>query len=286
MAKKAKSTSGGTLYLIDGHAQFFRAYYAIRSGMTSPVTKEPTNMTFGFVGMILKVLRDYKPDYLAVAIDVSGDTESFRSEIYPDYKANREAAPDDFGPQVERCLGILDEMNIPVMGVEGVEADDVIATLVRRLRTEQPDLHIRIVSKDKDLTQLLDDHVELFDVHKDLSLLASDVFKVEGVEPKHVGDILALMGDTSDNIPGVMGIGPKTAAQLILQYGSIDNLYAHIDEIKGKKRENLLAGRDQVAISRQLVELIYDVEVDFDLKDAAIDPRTLPVESLLDVFRQ
>ena len=123
-----------TLYLIDGHAQFFRAYHAIRPGMTSPVTKEPTNMTFGFVGILLKLLRDYKPDYLAVAIDVSGDRESFRSELYPEYKANREKAPDDFHPQVERCLEILKLLDVPIFGMESVEADDVIATLARRQR--------------------------------------------------------------------------------------------------------------------------------------------------------
>ena len=195
------------LYLIDGHAQFFRAYYAIRSGMSSPVTQEPTNLTFGFTSMLLKLLRDDKPDYLVVAIDVSGDQETFRSELYPEYKANRDKAPDDFHPQVERCLDVLSQMGIPVLGQAGVEADDTIATLVKRLRAEQPDLKIRILSRDKDLTQLIDDNVEMFDAHKDSVVTPSDVFKVEGVEPKHVADILALMGDTSDNIPGVPGIG-------------------------------------------------------------------------------
>jgi DNA polymerase I len=108
-----------TLYLIDGHAQFFRAYHAIRTGMTSPVTKEPTNMTFGFVGMLLKVLREYKPDYLAVVIDAAGDRETFRSEIYPDYKATRKEPPDDFGPQVQRCLEILKMMCVPVVALPG-----------------------------------------------------------------------------------------------------------------------------------------------------------------------
>ncbi|MCZ6836489.1 MAG: DNA polymerase I, partial [Planctomycetota bacterium] len=274
------------LYLIDGHAQFFRAYYAIRSGMSSPVTQEPTNLTFGFTSMLLKLLREDKPDYLVVAIDVSGDQETFRSELYPEYKANRDKAPDDFHPQVERCLDVLSQMGIPVLGQAGVEADDTIATLVKQLRAQHPDLKIRIVSRDKDLTQLIDDHVEMFDAHKDATVTPSDIFKVEGVEPKHVADILALMGDTSDNIPGVPGIGPKTAANLILQYGTIDNLYDHIDEIKGKKRENLEAFKEQVALSRQLVALIEDVEFDFDLEQAINDPSTLPVEQLLETFRQ
>lgn len=181
-----------TLYLIDGHAQFFRAYYAIRTGMTSPVTHEPTNMTYGFVGMLLKLMRDYVPDYLAVAIDVSGDRESFRSELYPEYKANRTEAPDDFGPQVTRCLELLDLMRVPVLGVETVEADDVIATVVRRLGEADPDLRIRVVSKDKDLTQMLRPGVELFDVHTDRIVTPSDVFKTEGVEPAQVVDISTL----------------------------------------------------------------------------------------------
>ena len=136
-----------TLYLIDGHAQFFRAYHAIRTGMSSPVTKEPTNLTFGFVGILLKLLRDYKPDYLAVVIDVGGDRETFRSVIYPEYKANRQETPDDFHPQVERCLEVLEQMDIPVIGQGGVEADDVIASLVRRLEREHEDLDIRVATR-------------------------------------------------------------------------------------------------------------------------------------------
>jgi DNA polymerase-1 len=278
-----------TFYLIDGHAQFFRAYHAIRSGLTSPVTKEPTNMTFGFVGMLLKVLREYKPDYLAVVIDAAGDRETFRSELYADYKANRTEAPEDLRPQIDRCLRILKDMNVPVLAEPGVEADDVIATIVRRLQREQPDLHIRIVSKDKDLTQLLNHNfpgVELFDVHKDQAVTAADIFGVEGVQPQHVRDILALMGDTVDNVPGVPGVGPKTAGQLILQYGSLDNLLAHLDEIKGKRRENIEAAKHLLPISKQLVSLKEDVPVVFELEQARSDPRRLPLELLTATMRE
>jgi DNA polymerase-1 len=284
----ASKTKAGTrtLYLIDGHAQFFRAYHAIGTRMTSPVTKEPTNMTFGFVGMLLKVLRDYRPDYLAVVIDVSGDRESFRSELYPEYKANRDEAPEDLGPQIDRCLEILGTMDVPVLGVAGVEADDVIATIVKQLRAEAPDVNIRIVSRDKDLTQLLDEAVELFDVHRDESVSPEQVFKTEGVEPKHVVDILALMGDTIDNVPGVPGIGPKTAAKLVLEYGSMDALLERLDEIKGKRRENLEASRDQLPLSRRLVELKDDVDVDFALDRAECDPATMPIGRLQATFRE
>ena len=275
-----------TLYLIDGHAQFFRAYHAIRSGMTSPVTQEPTNLTFGFVGILLKLLRDYKPDYLAVVIDVSGDRESFRSELYPEYKANRDPAPDDFHPQVQRCLEILDLMNVPVLGMEGVEADDVIATLVKQLPRDHKDLNIRIISRDKDLSQLITDRVELFDIHKDELVTPDVVFKTEGVKPENVRDILALMGDPTDNVPGVPGIGPKTAAQLILRYGSLDELLAHLDEIKGKRRENLEASRDLLSLSKALVSLKDDLDIALELSTAQNDPTRIAVDRLGALFRE
>ncbi|NNF43021.1 MAG: DNA polymerase I [Phycisphaerales bacterium] len=278
--------SAKTLYLIDGHAQFFRAYHALPSGMTSPVTHEPTNMTYGFVAMLLKLLREHRPDYLAVVIDVSGDRESFRSELYPEYKANRPPAPEDLGPQIERCLELLGTMGIPVLGEAGVEADDVIATLVRRMRREHPDLRMRIISRDKDLTQLSDDAVELFDVHKDEVVTPAGIFKTEGIEARHVVDVLALMGDNVDNVPGVAGIGPKTAGKLILQYDTLDNLLAHIEEIKGKRRENIEAARDQLPLSRELVRLRDDVEVEFDLEAAVSEPSRLPADELLARFRE
>lgn len=275
-----------TLYLIDGHAQFFRAYHAIRTGMSSPVTKEPTNMTFGFVGMLLKVLREYKPDYLAVVIDAAGDKETFRSQIYPEYKATRKEPPEDLHPQVERCVKILQQMRIPVIAEPGVEADDAIATIVRQLERTHPDLNIRIVSKDKDLTQLLSDRVQLFDVHKDTAVTAEDVFETPGVKPQHVVDILTLMGDSVDNVPGVPGIGPKTAGQLILQFGSVENLLKHLDEIKGKRRGNIEAARNILPLSRTLVQLKDDLSFEFDLEHSRANPEKIPVNDMLAIFRE
>jgi len=274
------------LYLIDGHAQFFRAYHAIRPGMTSPVTKEPTNLTFGFVGILLKLLRDYQPDYLAVVIDVGGDQENFRAQLYPEYKANRQETPDDFHPQVERCVEVLGHMGVPVIGQAGVEADDVIASLVRRLEREHDDLEIRIVSRDKDLAQLIGDRVELLDIYTDKTVKPDQLFGVEGVMPEQVADILALMGDPVDNVPGVPGFGPKTAARLILRYGSLDGLLANLDEIKGKRRESLESSREVVALSRQLVGLKDDLDVELDLEAARCDLGSLPVDSLLGIFRE
>ncbi len=265
-----------SLYIIDGHAQFFRAYYAIRNPMSSAATGEPTNMVYGFTAMLLKLLREEKPDHLAVVIDVADDQDTFRSELDPEYKANREPAPDDFGDQVKRCLEVLDAMDIPILGEPVVEADDVIASLVKRVRRDHPDLDVRIISRDKDLTQLIDDKVELFDAHKGQTVVPDDVFKTPdmGVMPSQVGDILALMGDTSDNIKGVEGIGPKTAVKLIMEYGSIAGIYEHIDEIKGKRKENLIAGKKALNLSRQLVTLKEDVDFEFALEESMYDTTT------------
>ena len=277
-----------SLYIIDGHAQFFRAYYAIRNPMSSAATGEPTNMVYGFTAMLIKLLREEKPDHLAVVIDVSDDRETFRSELDPEYKANREPAPDDFGGQVDRCLEVLEAMDIPILGEPVVEADDVIASLVKRLRRDHPELNIRIISRDKDLTQLIDEKVELFDAHKGQTVIPDDVFKTPdmGVAPSMVGDILALMGDTSDNIKGVEGIGPKTAVKLIMEYGSIAGIYEHIDEIKGKRKENLIAGESVLQLSRQLVTLKEDVEFEFVLEDSISDPTTWDVQSITTLFRE
>ncbi|MFG0326511.1 MAG: DNA polymerase I [Phycisphaerales bacterium JB037] len=279
-----------TLYLIDGYAQFFRAYHAIRTPMTSPVTKEPTNLSFGFLGMLLKLLRGEgkvggPPDFVAVTLDVSGDRGTFRSQLYPEYKATRPPPPEDLPIQVDRCLKALEAIGVPIVGSEGVEADDVIATMVRRLRAQDPDLRIRIISKDKDLKQLLEPgKVELYDIHHDAVIDAASLHAEAGITPAQVVDMLALMGDTVDNVPGVEGIGPKTAAQLIAQYGSLDELLAHAGEIKGKRGERLRAAAESLQLSRQLVTLRDDAPVDFDLQ--AADPAAFKLEQLIPILRE
>lgn len=291
-AKDSKQTDSpsGTLYIIDGYAQFFRAYHAIRSPMSSPVTKEPTNMTFGFTGMLLKLLRGEgsmggPPEYVAVAIDVSGDRETFRSEIYPEYKANRQETPEDFRPQADRCMRMLEAVGVPILGAEGFEADDVIASLVRRLKKDAPGLRIRIVSKDKDLKQLLEpERVELFDVHTDQRIGADTLKEETGLKPDQVVDMLTLMGDTVDNVPGVAGIGPKTAAKLIAEHGSLDALLEQADTIKGKRGENIRAARDTMALSRRLVTLRDDVDVHLNLADAA--PERFDLPALMPILKE
>ncbi len=280
-----------TLYIIDGYAQFFRAYHAIRTPMSSPVTKEPTNMTFGFVGMLLKLLRAQepglvragRPDYLAVALDVSGDRGTFRSRLYPDYKAHRPPPPEDLQPQVQRCVRLLREIGVPVLGAEGFEADDVIASLVATLRAKHPDLQVRMISKDKDLKQLLDlggegdrpaesvGPVALFDVHTDLAYDAFAFRSDTGLSPARAVDLLALVGDSVDNVPGVDGVGEKTAAALLREWGTLDNLIAHADKVPGKKGERLRDALDRLPLARELVTLRRDVPVTLDLDQARVD---------------
>lgn len=286
-----------TLYLIDGYAQFFRAYHAIRTPMTSPVTKEPTNLTFGFVGMLLKLLAGAKagaglvgdgPDYLAVAIDVSGDTQTIRSDIASDYKAQRPPPPEDLPEQVQRCLSILDAIGVPVLGKERYEADDVIAALAR---TQADKANIRVVSKDKDLKQLLHPagdakhgSFELYDVHKDELITAESLHEEFAVTPAQWRDVLALAGDTVDNIKGVEGVGPKTAAKLIAEYGSLEELLANAHMVKGKRGEKLREAGDVLKTSLELVTLIDDIDVPFDLDDARVGG--LKLEALMPILKE
>lgn len=290
-----------SLYLIDGYAQFFRHYHAIRTPMTSPVTGEPTNMTFGFVGLLLKLLRGEgakmtewggAPTHLAVALDVSGDRGTFRSTLYPAYKATRDAPPEDLVPQVERCLNILRAIGVPILGAEGFEADDVVATIADRLASDAG-TRVRVVSKDKDLKQLLAEaKLELYDAHTEQTITEHDLRADAGITPSQVIDMLALMGDTVDNVPGVTGVGPKTAAQLIAEFGSLEAVLAEVREdkpakeqkIKGKRRENILAARDALPLSRELVTLRRDVPIEFDLAQAEV--RTLHPAALEPILKE
>ncbi|MEL7473229.1 MAG: DNA polymerase I [Planctomycetota bacterium] len=288
-----------TLYLIDGYAQFFRAYHAIRTPMTSPVTKEPTSATFGFVGMLLKLLRGEQPgqqslggppDYLAVALDVSGDRGTFRSQLYPEYKANRSDIPDDLPPQIERCIALLHEIGVPTVGVEEYEADDVIASIADDHVNAGEDLRVVIISKDKDLKQLLspagDDHgrVVMYDVHTDQLTTAATLQEETGITPEQVVDMLTLMGDTVDNVPGVEGVGTKTAAKLIAEHGSLEALMAAADTIKGKRGEKLRAAADQIPLSKELVTLKRDVDTDFTLDNAKTE--SLKLIKLLPILQE
>ncbi|MBI3973203.1 MAG: hypothetical protein HY332_18155, partial [Chloroflexi bacterium] len=273
-----------TLYLIDGFAQIFRAYYAIRNGMRSPITSEPTHAVFGFAGMLLKLLGQLKPDYVAVAVDSPGKT--FRDELYLPYKATRRETPEDLTSQIPRVFELIEGFGIPIVGVPGIEADDVIASIVQRVLDDSAcaGLSVRIVSKDKDLEQLLCDRVALFDIHTDTTIDVAALLANKGITPDQVIDVLALTGDTVDNVPGVAGIGLKTAAQLVQQFGSLDGIFANIDQIKGKRRDNLEKARGHLPLSRTLVTLKRDAQVPFTLKIARARPPD--AHKLIPLFQQ
>lgn len=275
-----------TLYLIDGHAQMFRAYHAIRDGMTSPITGEPTNATFAFTGLLLKLLTQYQPKYVAMAIDSKGDT--FRHGFFPEYKANRSAPPEDFGPQIPTMLDIARRLGIPVLEVPGDEADDIMATLAVRLTSQDDGTKVRLVAKDKDLEQVLSDRVTLFDAHTDVEMDVAALKEKRGITPQQVIDYQTLIGDSTDNIPGVKGIGPKTAAKLIDQFGSVANLIENLDQLKGKQKENLeaAAADGSMDLTRRLVTLKHDTVIDFKLEDAAVDLSKIAAAALDETFQQ
>ncbi|MFK7758979.1 MAG: DNA polymerase I [Phycisphaerales bacterium] len=286
-----------TLYLIDGFAQFFRAYHAIRTPMSSPVTGEPTNMTYGFVGMLLKLIRndgkhlegDGAASFIAVALDVGGDQGTFRTQLYPEYKANRDAPPEDLRPQVDRALALLEEIGVPVIGCAGYEADDVLATIATDFSSKHPDIRVRIISKDKDLKQRLGEGApptEMYDLHKDELITEAHLMEELGLRPDQVIDLLTLMGDTADNIPGVMGIGIKTAAKLLVEYGDLDSVLAAADsgEIKGKRRENLIASKEHLPLSKDLVTLRHDVPIELDLNDSAVE--SIELDKLIPICKE
>ena len=278
-----------TFYIIDTHAEIFRAYYAIRNGLTSSVTGEATHAVFGFTGTLIRLLTQLRPKYLVAAIDTPGKT--FRNDLYSEYKANRSAPPDDLVTQIHRILQLLDAFGVLTLGAPELEADDIIASVTQSV-LDDPDaknVEVTIVSRDKDLEQLLCDRVAMLDLHKDTIIDVQSLWETKGIKPSQVIDVLALMGDTSDNVPGVEKIGLKTAAQLIGEYGSVDGIFDNIDKIKGKRRENLEKARSQIALAQQLVTLKRDAPLDFSLEQARVKPlepqRILPLLQELDLKR-
>ncbi|MCP4591240.1 MAG: DNA polymerase I, partial [bacterium] len=249
-------------FIIDGHAQIFRAYYARMTELTAP-DGEPTKATYVFCQMLLNLLRNLQPDYLAMTLDV-GSENVFRREIDPQYKANREPPPPDFGPQADRIVSIVDAMNIPTLSLIGFEADDLMATMCHRLAGE--DLDIYLVSRDKDLEQLITDRVCLYDPSKNAAMGREELLANKGYTPEQAIDIQTLCGDNVDNVPGVPGIGPKTAAKLIAKYGSAGAVLEHADELTPKQRENVKAFEEQMPRTRALVTLRRDVDFPFELE--------------------
>jgi len=249
------------LFIIDGHAYIYAAYYAPMRQLTSP-SGEPTKATLIFTTAILGLIQRQKPALLAVAMD--SKTPTFRVKIYPEYKAHRPPMPDDMPVQINRIEQILGAMNVPVLRLNGFEADDVIGTLAKKAAADGYDC--LICSGDKDVLQLLDDHISTFDIKTDTRTDVVTMVEQMGVTPEQFIDCLALQGDASDNVPGVPDVGPKTALDWIHKYGSIENIYEHIDEIKGKRGDNLRRFKDNVTMSKELVTIDCDVplQIDYD----------------------
>ncbi|MEW6348155.1 MAG: DNA polymerase I [Thermodesulfobacteriota bacterium] len=257
MAKKSEE-----VYLIDGSSYIFRAYHAMGGLSTSKGV--PTGAIFGFTNMLLRTLRERQPGKIAVVFDAKGPT--FRHERYPEYKANRPPAPEDLVQQIPRIHEIVDAFGLPRLMVPGFEADDVIATLTRSAREQG--LHVMIVGSDKDLMQLVEEGVLMWDPQKDQVYDGDAVTKKWGVPPEKLGDLLALMGDSSDNVPGVRGIGPKTAAALIEKYGSVQGVYSNLDNVTQKKAQTSLSEHKQEALlSRELVTLDAHVPLEVGIDD-------------------
>lgn len=267
---------GDHLFLVDGSAYIFRAFHAL-----PPLTRKsdgtPIGAVSGFCNMLWKLLQDARntsvgvtPSHFAVIFDYSSHT--FRNELYPEYKANRDAPPEDLRPQFGLIREATRAFNLPCIEMDGYEADDIIAAYAAK--AEEVGAKTTIISSDKDLMQLVTEHVDMYDSMKDKQIGIAEVFEKFGVHPEKMIDLQALTGDSTDNIPGVPGIGPKTAAQLLSEYGDLDTLLERAGEIKqNKRRENLIEFADMARLSRDLVTLKVDTPVEIPLEDLHLEPQ-------------
>jgi DNA polymerase-1 len=275
------------LFLIDSYGFLFRAYHSM-----PPLTRSdgtPVGAVLGFTNMLLKLqqrIHDSNNEnehisYYAAAIFDSGQ-KTFRNEIYNEYKANRPPAPDDLIPQFPLIKEATDAMNLEGCALVGYEADDLIATYAKK--AEAAGMHVTIISSDKDLMQLINDNIEMYDAAKDRRITAKEVEEKFDVTPDKVLDLLSLMGDASDNVPGVPGIGAKTAAQLLQEYGDLETLLERAGEIKqNKRRESLIEFADQARLSKELITLCETVPLEKELEDLAI--KEVDHEKLLTFLR-
>ena len=255
------------LAIIDGSSLLYRAFYALPPTMTSP-DGVPTNAVYGFLRMLLSLYRELDPAYVAVTFDK--DRQTFRMEMYDGYKATRKPAPAELVPQFDLILEVMHVMGVAVYSLSGYEGDDVLGTLSARYEKELP---VAIVTGDRDALQLASDRTTVYLTQKGISSMSEMTPKaVEekyGITPSQVIDMKALMGDTADNIPGVPGIGEKTALKLLTQYKTLDNLYAHVDEIKGAQGKKLAAGKDMAYLSYKLAAIKRDVPMETTLEEMA-----------------
>ena len=267
------------LYLIDGNSYIYRAFHAIRNLSNS--RGFPTNAIYGFATMLLKIVREEKPDYLGVAFDSKGPTT--RHEYYPQYKATRPPMPEGLVPQIPIIWDLVRAYRIPVIQQQGIEADDLLAAAAREGLKHQ--LDVVLVSGDKDLLQLVGPHVVVLDTMKAQRWTPEEVEKRYGIGPERLVDMMALMGDAIDNVPGVRGVGEKTALELVKQFGTLEKLYAHLETVKGEARKKALAaGREDAFLSRRLVTLDPEVPVSVDLDE--LRPQEPDTAAALAIFRE
>jgi len=263
-----------TLYLIDGHALAYRTYFALTT--TGPQrwqtsTGEPTAGIYGFASVLFRLLEQEKPDYLAVAFDTG---KTFRDQLFPEYKATRAKMPDDLRPQIKRIRELVDAFNIPRLEMEGFEADDVLGSAARW--AEKQGLGVKIITGDRDLLQLVNERtiVSLPEGGKladSRDFTPQDVVDYWGIRPDQVVDFKAIVGDKSDNIPGVPGVGEKTAQVLLGKFGTLDEIYAHLDQVENRWRTKLEAGKDSAYLSQKLAQIKSDLPVTIDLAQARPD---------------
>src|SRR6478735_7611232 len=260
------------LLLIDGHSMAYRAFFALPVDKFATSAGEPTNAVFGFFSMIANLLRDEEPTHVAVAFDAGRTT--FRTEVYEAYKGNRDATPAPFRGQVEVIQRVLDTMHIPYLSKPQFEADDILATLSVQARAQG--MQVLICSGDRDAFQLVNEDVTVLYPVKGVSELArmtpAAVEAKYGVPPERYSDLAALVGESSDNLPGVPGVGPKTAAKWIGLYGDLTGVVAHVDEIKGKAGESLREHLDGVLRNRRLNQLVGDLDLGLTVDDLARRP--------------
>lgn len=261
-----------TIFLLDGHALAYRTYFALTRGGTGGqhwITREgePTAGVYGFASVLLRILEQERPEYLLVAFDTG---KTFRDDMFPDYKGTREKMPDDLVIQMKRVRQLVDAFNIPRLELEGYEADDVLGSVA--VKSVEAGLGVKIITGDKDLLQLVDDRVMVSLPGRSLSdardFLKDDVIEYIGVRPDQIVDFKALVGDKSDNIPGVRGVGEKTATKLLAEFDTLENIYAHLDEIPTSVRKKLENGREDALMSQELARIVTDLDITLDLDQA------------------
>jgi len=259
-----------TLLLIDGHSQAYRAYFGMKTPLSTS-SGELTAAVYGFARKLLSVLKEVKPDYVAVAFDL-GDT--WRHEEFPEYKGTRERMPDDLRAQITRIQEMLAAFNIPIITYENYEADDVLGTLARQAAEEGQD--VLILTGDRDMFQLVDDRVKILYTSgrpnpRTKAYGPEEVRARYGLTPQQFIDLKALTGDSSDNIPGIPGVGDKTASKFLLKYGTLDGVYEHVDEIRGPKtQQNVIDAKEQVMLNKRLVTIVTDLDIEYDAESCRL----------------